>query len=195
MGNCDVVSAKLRPSTPRRVTAELCLTIRQRYRTLSSRPETEDCWPWRLTMCRLPACVQQTELLDKTPDAPCRSKTCGWRLPARRVIQVSLMPTKNRTLNQSDRWTCHDCTNQVRSNQSRHSTRCRQGYRVKGISDGWSGTEQVFFMAERLMESLRAEIETGISELRYWESARTPHNSPAQGFISTAPVVGLSFPA
>lgn len=70
-----------------------------------------------------------------------------------------------------------------------------KGYRVKEISDAWSDAEQVVFMAERLTESLRAEIEIEIPELRYWESPRTPHNPQAEGFISAAPVVGLSFPA
>jgi hypothetical protein len=70
-----------------------------------------------------------------------------------------------------------------------------KGYQVKEISDGWSGAEQVVYMAGRLTGSLRAEIETGIPELRYWKSERTPQNPADEGFISTAPLVGLSFPA
>ncbi|MNX85064.1 hypothetical protein [Cupriavidus sp.] len=51
-----------------------------------------------------------------------------------------------------------------------------KGYQVKEISDGYSGAEQVVYMAGRLTGSLRAEIETGIPELRYRKSERTPQN-------------------
>lgn len=68
------------------------------------------------------------------------------------------------------------------------------GNSVKEISDGWSKVEQVVHMSGSLPTNIRKDIEKKEPSLRYWSTARTPHNPADEGFICDKFKVAVSFP-
>ncbi|GLQ51350.1 hypothetical protein ACFFJT_09105 [Dyella flava] len=69
-----------------------------------------------------------------------------------------------------------------------------EGNAVKEISEGWTKVAQVVHMTGKMSSDTQRRIESEVPSLRYWESAATPQNPAAEGFISDQDKVGLSFP-
>lgn len=69
-----------------------------------------------------------------------------------------------------------------------------EGNAVKEISEGWTKVDQVIHMADKMSSNTRRRIEHEVPALRYWDSAATPQNPAAEGFITDQDKVGLSFP-
>ena len=65
---------------------------------------------------------------------------------------------------------------------------------VKEVSEGWSNTDLVIYMTNRLTPEVRHSIETKEPSLKYWSVNGTPHNLPEEGFICDEFKVAVSFP-
>jgi len=68
------------------------------------------------------------------------------------------------------------------------------GNSIQEISTGWSKVKQVVHMSRPLTADVLRDIQSEVPSLRYWSSARTPHNPAEEGFTCDEDEVGLSFP-
>ncbi|KML67182.1 hypothetical protein [Pectobacterium peruviense] len=69
-----------------------------------------------------------------------------------------------------------------------------EGNSVKEISDGFEDLVTVVFFSKKISQQLCFEIKRQEPTLRYFSTARTPHNKADEGFICDEYKVAISYP-